>query len=106
MVRYHIATKGLGKQLTAVQAGGNVSAMKITQGKRRWIGAVVGIVIMQQLAAVRGAEVPKVMTLGPGWAANSVNTAVFRTDSITSSADRQYAAWYDASGHVVIATRA
>ena len=34
-----------------------------------------------------------------------MNTAVFRTDSITSTSTRQYAAWYDADAHVVIASR-
>jgi hypothetical protein len=48
---------------------------------------------------------PLLMPLGPAWAANSVNTTIFRNDPVTSHRDRQYAAYYDADGRVVIATR-
>jgi hypothetical protein len=54
--------------------------------------------------SARAAE-PRLMPLGPAWAANSVNTTVFRNDPITSHGDRQYAAYYNADGKVVIATR-
>ncbi len=46
-----------------------------------------------------------VMTLGEGWAQNSVNVVVFRGDPVTTFGDQQYAAYYDADGHVVIARR-
>ena len=55
--------------------------------------------------AARAQEPPTLMPLGPAWAANSINTAVYRTDPITSHGDRQFAAYYDADGHVVIASR-
>lgn len=51
------------------------------------------------------ADEPKLMRLGDAWAANAVNVAIFRNDPITTFGDRQYAAYYDASGHVVIGTR-
>jgi predicted lipoprotein with Yx(FWY)xxD motif len=47
----------------------------------------------------------KLLEVGKGWAANSVNTAVFRTDPITTWKDKQFVAYYDADSRVVIATR-
>lgn len=47
----------------------------------------------------------KLMEVGKGWAANSVNTAVFRTDPITTWKNQQFVAYYDAESRVVIATR-
>jgi hypothetical protein len=51
------------------------------------------------------ADEPRLMQIGSAWAANSVNTAVFRNDPITTSGDRQYAAYYNADGRVMIASR-
>lgn len=48
---------------------------------------------------------PTLMPLGKAWAANSINTAVFRNDPITTHDQQQYAAYYDADGRVVLATR-
>lgn len=45
------------------------------------------------------------MNLGPAWAANSINAVVFRNDPITTAGDQQFAAYYDATGHVVLAQR-
>ncbi len=45
------------------------------------------------------------MQVGTGWAQNSVNTTIFRKNSVVSDQNRQYAAYYDESGHVVIAHR-
>lgn len=57
------------------------------------------------LPPARAQQAPQLMPLGPAWAANSVNTTIFRNDPITSHGDRQYAAYYDAGGSVVLATR-
>lgn len=43
--------------------------------------------------------------LGEGYAATSVNAAVFRAASVTSDARCQFAAWYDAGGTVMVARR-
>ena len=43
--------------------------------------------------------------LGEGYAATSVNAAVFRAASITSDTQCQFAAWYDPGGTVVVARR-
>lgn len=55
----------------------------------------------------RGATLDR---LGKGWAANSINTASFRRDSVTSrmrpdGSTVQYAAYYDGDGRVVIEKR-
>jgi hypothetical protein len=61
------------------------------------------------VAAVAAAGAPaarvQLMPIGEAWAANSVNATVFRNDPITTHADRQYAAYYNADGRVVLAAR-
>lgn len=43
--------------------------------------------------------------IGPGYAATSVNTAIFRTNSVVTHGDTQYAAFYDPEGFVTLASR-
>jgi hypothetical protein len=43
--------------------------------------------------------------LGTGYARSSVNAVVFRTSSVASHGETQYAAYYDDSAHVVLAKR-
>jgi hypothetical protein len=45
------------------------------------------------------------MPIGNAWAQNSVNVTVFRADPITTAGDQQFAAYYNADRHVVIAHR-
>lgn len=47
----------------------------------------------------------KIVTVGEGWANNSVNTVVFRKNSLTSLGDTQYIAYYNQEGFVVIGKR-
>ena len=47
----------------------------------------------------------RMVPLGDGWAGNTVNTVVFRKNSVVSHNDIQYAAYYDSSSHVVVAKR-
>lgn len=44
-------------------------------------------------------------TVGLGWAGNTINTVVFRKNSIVSDNQWQYTAYYDSTGHVVLAKR-
>lgn len=44
-------------------------------------------------------------TAGLGWAGNTINTVVFRRNSIVSDKQWQYVAYYDSTGHVVLARR-
>lgn len=43
--------------------------------------------------------------IGEGWARNSVNTVIFRTDALTTHGDTQYAGYYDGEGRMVLAKR-
>ncbi len=43
--------------------------------------------------------------IGLGWARNSVNATIFRTNSITSDHRFQFGSYYDSTGHVVLAKR-
>ncbi|HYO08663.1 MAG TPA: BNR repeat-containing protein [Tepidisphaeraceae bacterium] len=76
------------------------------RNQRAWVMAAFALLagLASATRESRAAE-PVLMPLGPAWAANSVNTTVFRNDPITTHADQQYAAYYDANGKVVIATR-
>ena len=47
----------------------------------------------------------ELIDVGYGWASNSINTVIFRKNSITSYKDTQYIAFYDTSGHMVIGKR-
>ncbi|MFO8000419.1 MAG: BNR repeat-containing protein [Marinilabilia sp.] len=49
---------------------------------------------------------PNVVEISGGWSRTSVNATVFRKNSVVSYKDHQYAAWYDSTGHVVVAKRA
>lgn len=40
-----------------------------------------------------------------GWAANSINTVIFRKNSVVTAGDYQFTAYYDSSGIMVIAKR-
>jgi BNR repeat-containing family member len=57
------------------------------------------------LVPVVHADEPVMMPIGQAWARDSVNTTIFRTDPITTFGDKQYAAYYNADGFVVIASR-
>jgi hypothetical protein len=43
--------------------------------------------------------------IGPGYSSTSVNTAVFRTNSVITHGDTQYASYYNPDGYVTLAKR-
>lgn len=43
--------------------------------------------------------------IGRGWARSSVNTVIFRQNSLVTHGDTQYAAYYDPEGRMVLASR-
>jgi hypothetical protein len=51
------------------------------------------------------AEEGQLMKVGDGWAANSVNAVIFRNDPITTVGEKQFIAYYDEQGTVVIGSR-
>lgn len=51
------------------------------------------------------ARAQRLVPVGEGWAGNSINTVVFRKNSVVSFKDHQYVAYYDSSAHVVLAKR-
>lgn len=63
------------------------------------------ILSIATLIATAVAEPPATsVPLDDGWARNSVNAVVFRT-SVMSHGDTQYASYYDAEGHMMLAKR-
>jgi hypothetical protein len=63
--------------------------------------ALGALLLMQHIASADAS----LMQIGDAWAANSVNVTSFRCDPITTSGDQQFAAYYNADRHVVIARR-
>lgn len=64
------------------------------------IAALIG------LGTVTSAQSVKLTTIGnDGWASNSVNTVIFRKNSLITFKDTQYAAYYDNTQYVVLAKR-
>ena len=56
--------------------------------------------------AQKGMETPAVITnVGEGWAGNSINTVVFRKNSLVTHKDVQFISYYDADGFVVLGKR-
>lgn len=49
---------------------------------------------------------PSVSEIGQAWASNSVNSVIFRKNSLASYEDTQYAAYYDTGQYLVLAKRA
>ena len=47
----------------------------------------------------------KIIDIEKGWSANSINTVIFRRNSVVSFNQHQYAAFYDSNAHVVLARR-
>jgi hypothetical protein len=47
----------------------------------------------------------KLVSVGEGFSKTSVNTAIFRTNSLVTAGDKQYISYYDADGHVVVGRR-
>jgi hypothetical protein len=47
----------------------------------------------------------RLVPVGMGYSATSVNAAIFRTNSVTSRDGRQYVAYYDSAGYVVLGER-
>ncbi|WP_229519392.1 BNR repeat-containing protein [Massilia rhizosphaerae] len=48
---------------------------------------------------------PQLSDVAPAWAANSVNTVVFRKNSLVTAGDTQYIAFYDSDRYVVLGRR-
>ncbi len=71
---------------------------------RRRIGTP-GLAALLLIPAAAWGSPPRLVPIGKGWARNSVNCTIFRTNSVTTHGDTQYAAYYDADGHVVLARR-
>jgi hypothetical protein len=47
----------------------------------------------------------RLVPIGLGWAQNTVNTTIFRHNSVVSHQDMQYVAYYDQDGHVILGKR-
>ena len=71
------------------------------------VGLLAGSASCHSFKAGPAAEsaTPKLITMGSGWANNSVNVVAFRKNSLVTHHNTQYSAWYDADRFVVLAKR-
>ena len=65
---------------------------------------IILLILLTVSCCSPGSEV-KIINIEKGWAANSINTVIFRRNSVVSFNQHQYAAFYDSIGHVVLARR-
>jgi hypothetical protein len=63
----------------------------------------LSVLLLIGTAATANAQ--KTTTVGDGWAANSVNTVIFRKNALVTFGDTQYTAYYNAQQYVVLAKR-
>lgn len=68
------------------------------------IWAAIAMLAMVNLLMDADAEVRKV-DVGEGFSGTSVNTAVFRTNSLVTDGDTQYIAYYDPDGYMTLGKR-
>lgn len=57
------------------------------------------------LHAKNGDELSRFVPIGKGWSQTSVNATIFRKNSVVSSENYQFVAFYDTTAHVVLARR-
>ena len=73
--------------------------------KMRRIFANLCLALALVVGAGQEAYAQKLSPVGFGWSSNSVNTTVFRNNSLTTHADTQYIAYYDAEGFLTLGKR-
>lgn len=66
---------------------------------KQWLTLFLSIISSVPVAA------QEMIPVGEGWAKNSVNTVIFRKNSLTSFRDTQFIAYYNAEGYVVLGKR-
>ncbi len=66
----------------------------------------ISLIIIVAFIFITGCKITPVVTeVGLGWAKTSVNTTIFRKNSLVSDAKFQYIAYYDSTGHVILGKR-
>ncbi|MDE7348013.1 MAG: BNR repeat-containing protein [Muribaculaceae bacterium] len=75
--------------------------------KTAGIYVISSLMLLASVTMLSAKEIEgKLVKVGDGYAATSVNTAVFRGSSIAAHGDTQYIAFYDADGYVTLGKRA
>jgi hypothetical protein len=65
---------------------------------------IIGLSPLSFLSGISNQRI-RISEVGYGWAKTSVNTAIFRQNSIVSHDNEQYIAFYDSTGHVTLGKR-
>ena len=77
----------------------------LTHVRRTLVVASLAVLAASHAAAAQAQLATRTSVVGTGWAKSSVNTVVFRTNSVVSHGNVQYTAYYDDSARVVLARR-
>ncbi|MBU2913439.1 BNR repeat-containing protein [Reichenbachiella agariperforans] len=66
---------------------------------------ILTLIVLLMLVSWSCVPNTKIVPVGEGWASNSINTPVFRKNSLYSFKGYQYISYYDAESHMVIGKR-
>nr|WP_294898231.1 BNR repeat-containing protein [uncultured Pedobacter sp.] len=67
--------------------------------------AIVSVTTINAKGQLKGSSCAKIIPAGEAWAKNSVNTVIFRRNSLVTYKDTQYIAYYDEAQNVVLGKR-
>lgn len=71
----------------------------------RAVFVLIGLVGLYPAAQAQGAVGSRLVKVGDGYSQTSVNTTVFRNNSLVTHGDEQYISYYDADGYMVLGKR-
>lgn len=70
-----------------------------------FVSAIILIEVITANAQIKGINGAKIIPAGEAWAKNSVNTVIFRRNSLVTYKETQYIAYYDENKNVVLGKR-
>ena len=79
--------------------------VKIRAIESGWLVGILSAIVASAALPRAANAADTLMPMGDAWARDSINVTSFRNDPITTAGDQQYAAYYNADRHVVIARR-
>ena len=72
---------------------------------KRWLLSLLIFILILILRCTTTDQKTNLVPIAKGWAKNSINTVIFRRNSLVSDGNTQYAAFYGEDAHVYLAKR-
>ena len=63
------------------------------------------LLLFLSVASMLRAQQPRLVEVGKGYSCTSVNTTIFRHNSLVTKGNTQYISYYDADGYLVLGKR-